>query len=352
MSAKAILKPLRKLKSWVWDIRAAVLFYRGLRHFRRTGETPEPAHQSMIRLFCASGGKFNDWLSRKVAARQPKLAFPSATGVLGDMRDRDRLNHALDKLRSDGCVVFPSALTAEVCDRLAAFAMQQPALIRRMDGQDTALYTGTAVFDPANPLAVRYDYDPTDLLNLPDVQALLSDGSLLTMVQEYLGTAPIADVLSMWWHTGFNKHPDSEAAQFFHFDMDRFKWVKIFIYLTDVGPENGPHAFVEGSHATGGIPSEILRRGYVRISDEEVAATYPAEKIRSVTAPRGSIILEDTRGLHKGTHVSGDPRLLLQLQFSNSLFGTNYPKATISEVCDAQFSAMLKSAPMIYRQYT
>jgi len=352
MLAEAIIQPLRKLKSWLRNIRAVLRFFRGLQHFRRTGLTPEPAYQSFIRLFCVSGGKFNDWLSRRVAARQPKLPLPSAVGVLGDMRDAGQLNRAVDTLRRDGCVIFPAALSAEVCDRLTTFAMQKPALVRRMDGQDTALHTGSAVFDPANPVAVRYDYEPSDLLNLPDVQALLSDGSLLTVVQDYLGSAPIADVLSMWWHTNFSKHPDSTAAQFFHFDMDRFKWVKIFIYLTDVGPDNGPHAFVQGSHATGGIPSHILHRGYVRVSDEEVAANYPAEKISSITAPRGSIILEDTRGLHKGTHVTGDPRLLLQLQFSNDLFGTNYSKATVSKICNDQFQAMLKLAPQIYRQYT
>jgi len=352
MQAEALATPFGKLKSWARNGRAVLMFLWGLIQYRYTRRTSDAAYHSMIQLFCASGGRFNDWISQRIGARQRKLTLPSRRGVLGDMENAATLSSTVEALRRDGCVVFSGALSPDSCDRLAGFAQQQPALVRRMDGQNTALHTGTAVFDAANPVAVRYDYSPSDLLDLPDVQALLSDGSLLAVVQEYLGSAPVADVLSMWWHTNFNKHPDSEAAQFFHFDMDRFKWVKIFIYLTDVGPENGPHAFVEGSHATGGIPENILRRGYVRVTDEEVASTYPAEKIRSFTAPRGSIIIEDTRGLHKGTHVTGDPRLLLQLQFSNSLFGTNYPKATVSKVCDEQFRAMLEFAPQVYRQYT
>jgi ectoine hydroxylase-related dioxygenase (phytanoyl-CoA dioxygenase family) len=209
-----------------------------------------------------------------------------------------------------------------------------------------------ALFDAGNPLAVRYDYDPNRLLDNGDVQALLADASLLSLAQEYLGSAPIADVLSMWWHTNYHKQPDSMAAQFFHFDMDRIKWLKVFIYLTDVGPENGPHSFVSGSHRTGGIPTAVLRKGYARLTDEEVHDHYPAERCLQLCAPRGSIIVEDTRGLHKGQHVTGAPRLMLQLQFSNSIFGTTYPRARISQVRDPGLQRMLEVAPRIYSQYT
>ena len=133
--------------------------------------------------------------------------------------------------------------------------------------------------------------------------------------------------------------------------MDRIKWLKIFIYLTDVGQENGPHSFVRGTHRTGAIPLDVLRRGYVRLSDEDVSALYSENDILSFTAPRGSIIVEDTRGFHKGVNVLGDSRLMLQLQFSNSLFGTNYPKAQITQVIEPRLKLMLESFPSIYRQY-
>ena len=134
--------------------------------------------------------------------------------------------------------------------------------------------------------------------------------------------------------------------------MDRFQWLKVFVYLTDVGPDNGPHAFVRGSHRTGAIPRHILDRGYVRLTDEEVARNYPAEDILSFTAPRGSIIVEDTRGLHKGVHVRDGARLILQLQFSNSLFGTNYTPARMRQVSSPRMKLMLERAPAIYRQYS
>ena len=133
--------------------------------------------------------------------------------------------------------------------------------------------------------------------------------------------------------------------------MDRFKWLKVFIYITDVGPDNGPHSYVRGSHRTGAIPSDILRRGYVRLTDEEVSTVYPKDDILVFDAPRGTIIIEDTRGLHKGVHVREGARLILQLQFSNTLFGANYPAARINRIISPNMKRMIKFAPDIYRQY-
>ena len=342
-----LARPLRRM---VLQVGCIFTLPWGLWRYRVTGRTPEPALQAMIWLFCTSGGRFNDWISRRIAKRRPPVTLPDATGVLGTM-DASRRVEFGERLRRDGFVVFPSALPAEVCDRLQAFAERTPATIRPMDGQ-SADVTRQALYAPGNPQAVRYDYQPSNLLDQPDVQDLLADPSMLSLVQEYLDCEPKADVLSMWWHTAFQDQPDSMAAQFFHFDMDRFQWLKVFVYLTDVGPNNGPHAFVRGSHRTCAIPQHILDRGYVRITDEEVAANFPAEDIMTFTAPRGSIIVEDTRGLHKGVHVRDGARLILQLQFSNSLFGTNYPPSRMSKVSSPHMKVMLERAPAIYRQYS
>jgi hypothetical protein len=254
-------------------------------------------------------------------------------------------------LRRNGYVVFPKAVPDALCDRLMHFARETPALVRRMDHEPAGQPPRRAVFDPDRPLAVRYDYPVEALLNNADVQAMLSDPSLLALAQSYLGSRPRADVLSMWWHTNFHDQPDSEAAQFYHFDLDRIKWFKVFVYLTDVGPDNGPHSFIEGSHRTGGIPQSMLRRGYVRLSDDEVLGHYGAEREVVFSAPRGTVIVEDTRGLHKGNPVRGASRLVLQLQFSNSLFGATYAKSRLSAARDPGLQRLLRDAPDVYANY-
>jgi hypothetical protein len=315
-----------------------------------TGRTPDLGHQALIWLFCVTRGRSNDFLSRIVGRIRPKITIGTPIGVLGDLSG-NALRDYVDKLRSDGFIVFERALSSVACERLVRFALDTQSRVRRMDGQ-AETETRDAKFDPHNPTAVRYDYSASVLLDNPDVQSLLADQSILSLAQEYLGCAPLADVLNMWWHTNYHAQPDSQAAQFFHFDMDRIKWLKVFIYLTDVGPDNGPHSFVRGSHRTRGIPSNLLLRGYKRLTDRDVHEHYTEDACLEFSAPRGSIIVEDTRGLHKGAHVRGGPRLILQLQFSNSLFGATSQRARITRVEDPALQKMLERAPTIYGQYT
>ena len=53
---------------------------------------------------------------------------------------------------------------------------------------------------------------------------------------------------------------------------------------------------------------------------------------------KGQIIAVDTRGLHKGKILTDGHRLLFQVEFTNSLFGKNYPKVRHSETSRAYIS--------------
>ena len=332
------------------SIRAFIALPVGSLYFLIFKRTPQISYQAMVWLFCISGGKSNDFISSCINFIYKKKKIKNTSGILGDLNS-DSLKTYSEKLKKDGYIVFPKALDDDLCHRLQKFAYNQDAHIRMMDGQSIT-NSKKIKFDSNNLKAVRYDFYTKDLLDKEDVQDLLVDGSLLAIAQEYLGTFPVADVLSMWWHTNFSNIADSEAAQLFHFDMDRPKWLKIFIYLTDVGDTNGAHNFVKGSHQTGAIPKDILERGYVRLSDEEIVDRFGEDKIIPFTGPKGTIIIEDTRGLHKGAVVSSEPRLMLQLQLSNSLFGTNYPKANISNTKSNKVKDFIKTYPSFLQQYT
>ena len=281
--------------------------------------------------------------------RRP-LSLPSKKGLLGDMSGADG-QKALQQLKDKGYVTFEGAIPPDVCERLMQFALHTPAVIRSMDGEVRSVNPKMALYDTGKPRAVRYDYLTRDLLANRDVQLLMSDASLLALAEMYLNARPRFDVLSMWWHTNLHSQPDSEAAQLYHFDLDRLKWLKVFIYLTDVGHQDGPHSFIEGSHAPGGIPQNLLKKGYARLSDEEVLSNYGASKEVRFVAPRGTIIVEDTRGLHKGNAVSGNSRLILQLQLSNSLFGAVYPKSRLPLTRTPELEAMMQRVGDVYSAY-
>jgi phytanoyl-CoA dioxygenase PhyH len=322
----------------------------GLGIYAVSGKTPPFAYQAMVALFCLSGGRSNDVLSRIIGKLKPQYPLTQGAGVLGDLSTAASRRDIVGQLRARGFYVFQQQLPADMCDRLLQYALTQRCVTRRMDGgQPTQAVAAT--YPRGTPNAVRYDFDLADLLANHDVQRLLADPSLVALAQDYLGSRPVIDVLSMWWHTDFSQTPDSQAAQYFHFDMDRPKWLKIFIYLTDVHAGSGPHTFVAGSHRTGGIPQTLLERGYVRLADEEVAGAFAAADIVEFVAPRGTIIVEDTRGLHKGRHVHHGDRLMLQLQFSNLLFGGYYPKARLGSDLALELNRSLAQYPQLYSAY-
>lgn len=289
--------------------------------FSRHHATPDYAYQSLIQLFCLTGGWSNDVLAGALALRHPAYELEAAKGILGTLSKPDVAAVVAD-IKLHGFHVFNQILPKEICDQLEAFALKEEAIIRQMDQEPDRKYaTRKAVYDPSSPQGIIYEFDPDVLINQPDVQTLMTDTSVISVAQEYIGSKPVLDEVNLWWTTAYKIKADASAAQLYHFDMDRIRWLKFFIYLTDVSTENGPHCFVEGSHRTGGIPQDFLRRGYTRIGDQEVQAAFPRDRLIEFTGRRGTIIAEDTRGLHKGRPVLKGHRLILEFEFSNSLFG-------------------------------
>lgn len=314
------------------------------------GRTPDSAYQSMISLFCQSGGTSNDRLSRVMSRLHPPYTLDHAEGVFGALQAGDlaRITRDLDQR---GYHVFEQCVPQDLCDRLLHFGLTNRCTVRAMAEKDGGQATPVERYEREQPQGVRYDFSAQDVIDNADVQTLMTDHSLIAVAQSYLRCKPIFDVMSMWWHTAYSKQPDKDAAQFYHFDMDRIKWLKFFVYLTDVRPENGPHCFISGSHRSGGIPKHLLSKGYARLSDEEVVACYPPDRFVEFTGPRGTVIAEDTRGLHKGKHVTAGDRLMLQFQFSNSLYGGTYEKTRFSRIASPGLAPMMGRYKRLYSNY-
>ena len=200
--------------------------------FVATGTTPGYAYQSMIRLFCMSAGRSNDLLSSALRILHPKYKIETVDGVLGNLEDSE-LQRITSAIARRGYYVFPQQLPKALCDRLLDFALESECLASPTDKDPP----GTPArrigrYERESPTAVRYDFDAQSVIENADVQQLIADASLLALAQCYLECRPVLDVMTMWWHTKYSEHPDKIAAQFYHFDMDRLKWLKVFIYLT------------------------------------------------------------------------------------------------------------------------
>jgi hypothetical protein len=330
------------LKFFARSLRDTFLFLLDVVAMKVKGVNGEKAYSRLLGSFFLFGGILN--LRAAKLLGKPKEEF-SNVGLLARFSPRE-INLAARQLKSEGYVVFENVFSQELCDLILLESEKIPGKTRMMDQGKGVVEE--KFFDRSSPTSVRFDYAGSDLISNKILQRVVFDESILSFAQKYLGVAPILDLVAMWWHTTFAKSPDKEAAQWFHFDMDHLKWIKFFFYITDVDENTGPHTFVARSHRSFGIPFKLRKKGYVRLTDEEVASAFSKESFKEFVGKRGTLIVEDTRGLHKGKHcISGD-RLLFQLEFTASTFGAPIEKLVMSEAT-SETRGLLKKYPHTFQ---
>ncbi len=144
--------------------------------------------------------------------------------------------------------------------------------------------------------------------NAPHCLRLANDPQILDAVATVLGAKPTISYMAAWWSMAGRGKP--EHAEMFHRDVDDLRFVKLFVYLTDVTSTSGPHMFVRASHKS----EELSER--IRYADEAVENVFPKEDILTLTGSAGTMFLENTFGLHRGIPPSHEPRLIFQVLYS------------------------------------
>jgi hypothetical protein len=165
----------------------------------------------------------------------------------------------------------------------------------------------------------RYDYT---LNACSALQALASDSQLLAIARAYLEAEPVLIGARMWWSFALPGEKTKEAAggQQFHYDLDGYRAVTFFFYLTDTGPDCGPHLYIRGSHRQ--KPLRHLVSMYKMRTDAEIETYYGPERQVLVCGPAGFGFAEDTFGFHKGLPPESRDRLVVQVRYGLRDYGT------------------------------
>ena len=275
----------------------------GLIQYRRTGMTPSHAHHAYIRAYEQTNGLAQELFHQALfRALTDSLAEVEASSFFKGVTSVN-LNQWINELHENGYCFLGDGLSTHDVDEL----------IRRISGIKFSPrgLNQWRLLDPENPpnCNVADAFEP-DLKADKLIEKLVNDPLLIKIVSTYLG-AKVCPLNYCLWYTFPADRPSSEAAQLFHYDLDSLRWLKIFIFLSDVGHENGPHEYVEGSHRPGTKPVDLLRRDYARLSDADVDRYY-AGKRKQLLARKGSVVLADTRCFHKGVNPASGYRLVLQ----------------------------------------
>jgi hypothetical protein len=320
--------------------------------YAATGRTLSWTLRALISLHSASNGRTTAWLAKwmgssPLADIERISSSSSESPVFEALRPADR-KRVLEDISETGFAILPMLLPQQACAELLRFAELAPGVEWTVDGPTRRRVT----FNELSRDAAKLQFDPQDLIALPPIQDLMADAHLLSLLQGYFGHMPIFDTAEMWWSIASDRTGSAEIAQMFHYDLDRLRWLKLFVYLTEVGPETGPHVFVEGSHRLDGHNAELLRRGYVRIPDDDIYARYGIDKVRELCGPAGTMLIVDTKGMHKGKTPKQKNRLIAELQFSSCRFGHAYPRLTLPRNLNPSLKKLMSQYPSVYRQLT
>lgn len=197
--------------------------------------------------------------------------------------------HHLAELKEEGYTVIKGLFLESEIDRLNRL------LEERLPKNDT----------PFNEPKNSYNYGrvllKNPLLQLPESIPFAFHPTIIKILTHFEGFLPLNSLLV------FKSLPLSQntAPGFFHRDGEHT--LTTFVYLTDVDENSGPFVYVprsQGFDRRSCFPRTNYDLGIegdnVAYSHEEIAKYYPPETWQVVRAPRGSVLIGDATGFHRG----------------------------------------------------
>jgi len=138
-------------------------------------------------------------------------------------------------------------------------ASQVSEMVQFLATRELVALNGEHFPTSAPPPGVKLaSYPIRTVLECPRVIEFINRPDILRIAAAYLGCTPTVSGLRIDWSIP-SSTPD--YLQQFHRDYDDWRFVKLLMYLTDVGAESGPHEYVATSH----LRSDQLRaRGRIR----------------------------------------------------------------------------------------
>jgi hypothetical protein len=326
----------------------ARLLVRHAGEYRRSDSNRTDTWTPLVTAHCQTNAYANDFLHFLNRLYNPPYPLPGTRGVLGDMSGA-HLDRVVRQLDEKGYFKFESRVPGDLCDGLIRHGREGECVIHG-DGVSKGM---RGRYDGKNPKGSKYQLDADVSLKTPEFQSLLADHSILSVTQAYLGSRVTMETCAMWWLPLYGQAPSFAAAQQFHFDMDRWKWLNWFLYLTDVNTGTAPHTIIQKSHHRLAKPDSILSRGYVRVSDEELAQHYPREDFLELTGPVGTLMAVDTRVWHKAKFPTTGERLILEIVCATSMFGNDSlaKGPRLPERPIPALASLMSSYPRLYSQY-
>ncbi|WP_338729856.1 hypothetical protein [Haladaptatus sp. DJG-WS-42] len=229
----------------------------------------------------------------------------------------DEANYA-NTLAEDGVVVIENYLDEDRCGELYAKisnAIENEEIdVVRGDGysyNELANWGGAV----ANERSGRDD-GMIDVFNLdsvvPDVASFKFDKTINNIINLAASESYSPDNVNTYWNRSVT------ATRDFHADTYGGKF-KSFVYLTDVPNRSyGPFTFIKGSHKVSRVKvktSSLVNK--IKNKPSTDAVFYDEKDVEYYTAPKGTLIIANQAGYHRGhPQKEGEERMLMTTSYT------------------------------------
>lgn len=231
-----------------------------------------------------------------IALRSRKIYNDNKTYPRAFKVNNEEDNPLLDKLSKHGYAVLPDYFDADFCaacvKSINNTVENHPEFVRKREDE--------RLFGSQNICA--------------ELKAFHDDPRFSNLANSYYG-APSGVGVSMANRLGFVEGQSLGSGGDWHRDR-MLRQFKTLVYLEDVTEKDGPFQFIDGSHTyhenrfredskITGLPNPITR-----LTDKDVQPLIKQrpERLITFTAKKGTVILVDTSGIHRGSPLNGGKR--------------------------------------------
>jgi len=235
--------------------------------------------------------------------------FYSIKRMIYNFRNKTKIDKHIDKeLKEKGIFIYKNFLDREETEKLITEAEKtkknhQESIVTESNGADKRIY-GIDL--------INKNFQIEKLKYLEEIP------------KRYYGTNEISQFILYGEIHATERNLGSGNG--WHRDSAFRPQIKFLIYLTDVGINNGPFEYIEGTHGLISLLSQSKNTEFskTRYSDKEIDNLLRRKNLRSkkIIGNAGDMVIVNTRGLHRGSPLDIGRRVAI----TNYIFDQEIPK--------------------------
>ena len=259
------------------------------------------------------------YLARTIGETAPPLELPAPSEPVRT------------RLYDEGCAPLGRLLSQSQCCEIEDYFRTRPCFNTHVPVYGDQIARSFADGRDAGHYA---SYRWSDIAPAPYLAETALRPDLLAVASDYLGCLPTIYSIHAWWT--YAGKPTPAQTHRIHRDLDDFRFLAVFIYLTDVGPDDGPTQMIRRTHrydlsdyyvarynaqiasgAADAVSPTLLfppESGNARRLNLDFARLFPGLE-EEFTGPAGTAVIADTFGLHHGTMPKERDRLVCWIRY-------------------------------------